>query len=270
MSNFLKKNEMKWFGKSISLALIFLLLLFTGASAQGLLKKAAQKLQKDAEKMLLDDNDDASQPVSDPSINDNFNNSYGNTGSAGNGSSGKKKMKPPDVNKNIAAAQSSLDEKNYDGTRFAVQQALIGVELEIGYQVLEALPKSLNGIQSDPEDDEISSTGVGFAGLNIGRDYRSDAQYIDLGIMNNAGILGLYTGVIANPAYADENQKGVMVNGYKGMLEADEGGYYNLGIPFGQTSVIVMKFENFEDEDKVLAIAEKIDISKIKELLGEQ
>jgi hypothetical protein len=233
-------------------------------SAQGLLKKATKKLQKEAEKLVSDDEEEVNESPPDNPVD------YPSDTESSSGSSGAKKMTPPDVRKNISSAESAYSNKNYDNTRFAVQQALMGVELEIGYEILNSLPTRLSDMDYYEENDHVNSTGIGFAGLQIERYYNNDKQDMDLQILNNSGMLGAMSSAMANPMYTDESQKAVMVGGYKGLLELRNEGYYTLGIPIGQSSLISMSFHDFDDDESVIAVAEEIDIDKIKSLLGEQ
>ena len=62
-------------------------------------------------------------------------------------------------------------QRQYSAVRFELRQAMLWVELEIGYKVLEMLPETVDGIAFNPEEDQVVSSGIGFVGLVINRDY---------------------------------------------------------------------------------------------------
>ncbi|MBE0639440.1 MAG: hypothetical protein IH598_13065 [Bacteroidales bacterium] len=181
----------------------------------------------------------------------------------------------PDVIANIKDAETAYDGKNFTDSRFAVRQAILGIELEIGDKILKGLPETINDLPMIAEEDLVTSSGIGFVGLVIERYYRHKDKELKIMIGNDSGLLAaanMY--LVAGGAYGtsstDQNHKTVKVNEYRGLLEYDEYSGYKLTVPFGQTSLLAVEGINFDNEADIISAAEKIDIDKIKKELGEQ
>jgi hypothetical protein len=277
---------MKSIHKILFYALMITLIGSYSASSQGLLKKMGQKVGREAEKMLdksLDKGDKSGNNNSNPSPdNSGVNNQPNVEGNSGIGSygvqtqtssTGRKKMTPPDVNKSIADAETAYKSKSFDDTRFNIQQALIGIELGIGYQILDSMPKNIDGLDYKSEDDQVMSGGSGFAGFHVERSYYKSEKSMDVNILNNEAMISGLNMALSNPAYmnsANNNQKSVKVGNYRAVMSAEENGSFSLSIPLGQSTLISMSFQEYKDENEVLQSAQKINIESIKTMLGEQ
>ncbi|MCF8364968.1 MAG: hypothetical protein K9H16_04260 [Bacteroidales bacterium] len=179
---------------------------------------------------------------------------------------------PPDVLANISEAEKSFDAKQYADARFAVRQAILGIELEMGNNVLESLPEKINGLPMVKDEDLVASTGIGFVGLIIERVYREDDKQFKVTIGNDAAMLTAANMYLASGAYAstsDQDYKNVTLGGHRGIIEYDEYSGYKLSVPIGQTSVLVTEGINFENEAEMMEASENIDIENIKKELGE-
>ena len=180
---------------------------------------------------------------------------------------------PPDVRKNIAGAETAYRSGDLSGARYAVRQAILGLEMEIGRKVLDDLPESVKGIKMVSEEDRVSSMSIGFEGLTIERVYRSDEQELSLIIGNDAALLSAVSLFMASGAYGtstDQNHKEVEFQGKHGVLEYDEYSGYTLSVPFGQSSIFIAKGINFSNENEIMEAAGEINLNKIMKNLGEQ
>lgn len=183
---------------------------------------------------------------------------------------------PPDVTAAIGDASKSFDAKSYSDARYQVQQALIGIELQLGHQLLRSLPATVNGLSADTSQDRVVSTQWGWNNLTIQRIY-SDGKdkQMTLTIGNNLLYAGLVNAYFNN-AYSvqangnEQNAKQVKVQNNKALItfEADKG--YSLIVPVGQSSMIVWEDVNFATEDEVMAAANQFSIEDIMKLLGEK
>ncbi len=210
--------------------------------------------------------------------------SVGNSTPTGNNSSkpgntkgaGLKNTEPPDVISAMDDAGKSFETKSYSDARYAVQQALIGIELQLGRQLLKSLPGSVDGLAADTSQDKVMSTQWGWNNLTIQRIY-SDGKdkQMTLTIGNNL----IYTGLVNayfNNAYAvqannnDQNAKQVKVQGNKALITFEEDKGYSLIVPVGQSSMVVWEDINFANEDEVMSAANKFNIADIKKSLGEK
>lgn len=183
---------------------------------------------------------------------------------------------PPDVKQNLADAEAAYKKYSYGESRYSVQQAMLGVELEIGNKILKSLPESIVGLNKEAESDQVTSTGWGWAGLTIHREY-SDGKdkQLTVNIANNSVLMAGVNAYFASGGYAqqtngEQNWKQTKVQGYKAIIEFNEGSGYKLSVPIGQSSIIVYEGINFATEPEMMKAAEVIKIDSIKKELGEQ
>jgi hypothetical protein len=217
----------------------------------------------------------------DQSTNTNGSNTLGGVnGTSGNNPSnnggGGLISTPPDVKQNLDDAEASYKKLSYGESRYAVQQAMLGVELEIGNKILKSLPETVTTLKKDESADQVTSTGYGWAGLTIQRHYNGDKdKQLRLNIANNAmwmSALNMYlsSGGYAQQTNGEQNWKQTKVKGHKAIIEYDQSSGYKLSVPLGQSSLIVFEGVNYASENDILASANAIDIDGIKKMLGEQ
>jgi hypothetical protein len=251
--------------RTTTLSLLFLMaglfFLQTPLEGQIKIKKPKINLNKEGGKLL------------DKVFGEEEEESSGNDPSTMSGNPQKgKKLTPPDVNEHLDNAVASLNTQQYSATRYEIQQALMGIELEIGYKVLELLPQEVNGMSYEPENDQVVSNGAGFVGLAIGREYPGRDKSIGAGVFNNSTLMAFYSGLLTNSNYSSNqgDHKAVTVQGFRGALTFDGNSKYELGIPIGQETLFLLTCNGFADENEVLNAANQYPLEKIKELLGEQ
>lgn len=210
----------------------------------------------------------------------NGSNGSGSNGSGGNNPSnnggGGLVSTPPDVKQNLADAEAAYKKSSYGEARYAVQQAMLGVELEIGNKILKSLPESVSGLAKDQSADQVTSTGFGWAGLTIHREYNDTKdKELRITVANNSVWMAGVNAYLTNGGYAQQtngqqNWKQTKVKGNKAIIEYSEGSGYKLSVPLGQSSLIVYEGVNFANEGDMMKAAEAIDIDGIKKQLGEQ
>ena len=180
---------------------------------------------------------------------------------------------PPNVPANIADAGSFFSSGDYRESRYAVRQAILGIEMEIGQNVLDGLPRSVGGLAMSANEDKVESMSIGFVGLTIERVYRQGDQQLKITIGNNAALLSGVTMYMSSAEYAsstDQDHKQVNLKGHPGILEYDEYSGYTLSVPMGQSSIFIAGGINYADENEIMDAAGEFDIEKIKNELGEQ
>lgn len=182
-----------------------------------------------------------------------------------------KKLAPVNVGDHLANASSALSSQQWTNARYEIKDALSGVEIEIGYKLIDAMPTSVSGLSYNPDDDAIVSSGIGFLGLVISRYYGEDSKRFTSTIGNNSA-MGAGYGSLANASYSsnDGEHKNVTVQGYRGSLSFDGYNTYNLGVSFGQSSVFVLECEECSGEEEIMAAAKEFDISKFESMLRDQ
>jgi len=181
---------------------------------------------------------------------------------------------PPDVKQNLADAEVAYKKNSYGEARYSVQQAMLGVELEIGNKIIKSLPESVVSLPKESESDQVTSTGWGWAGLTIHREYSTKDKQFSITIANNsvmmAGVNAYLSGGYAQQTGGQQNWKQTKVKGYRAVIEYSEGSGYELSVPIGQSSIIVFEGVNFASEADMMKAAEVFDIDGIKKELGEQ
>ena len=263
--------------KLLSTCLVVFLFAFS-ANAQGFVNKLKQKADQAASKALekkakekagiSEETDEQNNTNQDQSASQNKN-KPSNKGGGGLIST------PPDVKQNLTDAETSYKAGSYGEARYAVQQAMLGVEMEIGRKVLEGLPSSVSGLDKVQESDQVTSSGYGWAGLTIHREYLKDDKQLTTTIANNSAWMSAVNMYMANGGYAqttngEQNWKQTKVKGHKAIIEYDESSGYKLSVPLGQTSLIVWEGVNFASEQDMMAAANAFDIDGIKKMLGEK
>lgn len=239
--------------------------------------KTEQKAGEEIDKLFGGKKKDQS---SNPSGQNGSNGLGGQNGSGGNDPSNQGGAglisTPPDVNQNLADAEAAYKKNSYGEARYAVQQAMLGVELEIGNKILKSLPESVSGLAKDADEDQVTSTGWGWAGLTIQREYSDgkNKQFKTI-IANNSVWMAGVNAYLASGGYAqqtngEQNWKQTKLKGYRAIIEYSDGSGYKLSVPIGQSSIIVFEGRNFATEPEMMKAAETFNIDGIKKELGEQ
>ena len=251
------------------------------ANAQGLLKKIKQKAEQATNKVIDKKIDQAIEDKTGISTGNDANAGPGSTSSpSGKNSPGNKGgaglvTTPPDVNANLGDAAAAFKASNYGEARYAVQQAMLGVEMEIGKKILTGLPESVAGLAVVKADDKVTSTGWGWVGLTIQRKYGEGEKQLTTTIANNSMWMSAVNMYLANGGYAQTNGdnqkwKQTKVKGNKAIIEYDDSSGYKLTVPIGQTSLIIWEGVNFATEQDIMNAANSFDIDGIKKTLGEK
>ncbi len=209
------------------------------------------------------------------STNNSSNNSSGSPTNTKGG--GLTNTTPPDVNQQIADAEKSQSAGDYSNARYSVQQALMGIELQIGRQVLQSLPTTVSGLTKDTTQNKVMSTQWGWNNLTIQSVYKKADQQLTVTIGNNGAYSALANLYFSNAVYTqttsngnDQNVKQTRVKGYKAVITYDQDKGYSLLVPLGQSSLIVWECVNFATEQDVMNAANAFDIDGIKKMMGEQ
>ncbi|HEY9486793.1 MAG TPA: hypothetical protein VIQ51_00595 [Chryseosolibacter sp.] len=250
------------------------------ADAQGFVNKLKQKADEAASKALekkakekIGSSDEPDNPNTGDS--DNSSSSSQNRSRPSNKGGGGLVSTPPDVNQNLSDAETSYEAKSYGEARYAVQQAMLGVEMQIGEKVLEAMPASVSGLDKVEPADQVTSSGYGWVGLTIHREYLKDDKQLTTTVANNSALMTAVNMYLTNGGYSqttngEQNWKQTKVKGHKAIIEYDDDSGYKLSVPLGQTSLIMWEGINFASEQEMMSAANAFDIDGIKKMLGEK
>ena len=138
------------------------------AHSQSLINKLKKKAEEKLIEKAFDENKDPEQKVTntESETDDPANESFRNTRGSGLTTT------PPDVKANIRDAEQTFEGKEFSQARHAIRQAIIGIEMEIGQNVLNDLPEQIEGLSKVDEMDKVTSNSMGFVGLTIERVYQ--------------------------------------------------------------------------------------------------
>ena len=255
-----------------------LLLLFAGLiSAQPARAQFLKKLKDKAKETVNKTAGGSDKDSNTNSANESQDNNTSSSGKPTNkGGGGLKNTAPPDVTQQIADAETAHTAAKYSDARYSIQQALVGVEIQLGREILKDLPNPVVALEKDTTQDKVSSTQWGWNNLTIQRVYsdKKDKQ-LTVTIGNNvlyAGMANMYfNNVYGMQADANnQNVKQTKVKGNKAIIEYSDSKGYTLMVSLGQSAMIVWECINFADENEVMAAANSFDIDGIKKSLGEQ
>ena len=153
----------------------------------------------------------------------------------------------------------------------------MGVEIQLGRQIIQSLPNTVNGLTKDTTKNVVSSTQFGWSNMTIQTVY-SDGKDKQMTVMiGNIPMYASMVGLYFNNAYVQNNMteqnpniKQVQVKGEKSIIQFDQSTGYSLITQLGQSTVIAWQCVNFATEDEVMNAANAFDIANIKKLMGEQ
>ncbi len=257
--------------RKILFTFISAVLLMGLATQQASSQNLMEKMKKKAEDALL-----KKTPAGDEQKDQEATTGTSSSGTSGpsNTKGGGLNAKTIDIRQQIADAQTAYDAKKYTDAKYSIRQAILGIELEIGKNILKELPEKIAGLPIVPEEDNVTSSGIGFVGLVIHRVYGSGEKQFTLTIGNDAAMLSAVNMYLASGAYAstaeEQNIQQTKFKDYRAIIEYDESSGYKLSVPFGQSSILVTEGVNFSSEDDFMNASNEIDIENIKKHLGEQ
>ena len=245
----------------------------TVVQGQGLLKKIKNAANNAASTVINAQEDNSQQAPQGNNGTPSQNNTGGRNNPSNKGGQGLVTT-PPNVNENLSSAENAFKNASYSEARYSVQQAMLGVEMEIGQKILKSLPETVAGLKKDEKADQVTSTGWGWVGLTILREYEEGDKQLRITIANNNAWMQAVN-LYFNSGYAqttggEQKWKQTKVKGYRAIIEYDESSGYKLSVPLGQTSLIVYEGVNFATEQEMMNAANAIDIDGIKKQLGEK
>jgi hypothetical protein len=259
----MKKNLVK-----ILMLLLICSLASPAANAQGrLIRKIQERAEDKAVDKIFGESDKKESPDSRPYESESSQTTRNRKGAG-------LTKDTPDVIQNINDADRAFEASKFSESKSAIRNALWGVELGIGQNVLKSMPEKVDGMDALTDEDRVSSTGFGFVGFVIERSYRDGKEkQLQAAIGSDAALLGMAGMYMAGGMYqtTDEtNQKQIRFQEHRASIHYDDYEGYTLSVPFGQSSIFLVKGKNFEDESQFMSAAGSFDMNTIKRELGEQ
>jgi hypothetical protein len=281
----IKSKKMK--KKAIVSAMLGVSLLMQyDSSAQAFLKKIKDKASDVANK-VVDKKIDQAVGIDGSSASNSSTASSGSTGGPGAAPTGSrsgrpsnkvgeglKNTTPPDVNQQITEAETASAAGNFSEARYSIQQALLGIELQLGKEILKSLPETVAALARDTAQDRVTSTQWGWANLTIQRVYQKDDKQFTILVGNNSAYSGfmniLFAGNMAESNGQTQNFKQIKVKGNKAVIKYDQNEGYTVLVQMGQSGLITFQGINFPTEQEMMTAVNTFDIEGIKRMLGEK
>jgi len=180
----------------------------------------------------------------------------------------------------IKEAQDFLVKKEYKQAQLSLQDAINDINMMLAKQVAESLPAEINGLKAEGEG-EVSGTGMGMigGGMQIIKRYHNESKpenEAEVQIIANSPMLTTLNMYLTNPTMLGPGYKSVRVGSTRAVAKTDlqdaEDGAKTrsteIQIPLNQTMVTI-RATSFATEQEELAFAIKLDLEKIRTVLGE-
>lgn len=176
-----------------------------------------------------------------------------------------------DIQANLDAARSSYQSGDLENARFALQEALNVINQAIGQEILGMLPASMGGMTKVEDGDNVTGTGMGFAGLFVSRSYTGDNKNSSIEIVGDSPMMMGINALLAMPAFmsSDPNQKRIKIGNYKALLtkSTDDHGIvsYDIQLPFS-SSLLTLRCSGVQNENDVVGMANGLPVDKIAKM----
>src|SRR4051794_7425083 len=183
-----------------------------------------------------------------------------------------------DLNKYLATAKTSYSSNKLEDAHFALQQAMVEVDILTGKKVLQMLPTTLDTMQANMKSDNVYANS-GFIGATIHREWggmngQQGSQSAQLDIINNSPLISTLNTFLNAPIIGgmmnSEKSKSIKVQGYKARLTNDGENTsgpseYELQIPLS-TALVTFKVNN-ATQDQVIKYANSLPLQQITKLI---
>lgn len=182
-----------------------------------------------------------------------------------------KNLYSQDIQANLDAARSAYQSGDLENTRFALQEALNFINQAIGQEILGLLPISLGGMEKTTDGDNVTGTGMGFAGLFVNRSYAGGNKSASVEIVGDSPMMTGINALLAMPAFmsSDPNQKRIKIGTYKALQtkSTDDQGIvtYDIQVPLTNT-LLTLRCTGVDNENEVAVMANALPVDKIAKL----
>jgi hypothetical protein len=175
-----------------------------------------------------------------------------------------------EFDKQIANAKSAYEAGNFEDSRFAVQNAMHELDVQIGKEVIAILPAKVNNLTFNPSADQITGSGEAYVGLFIERSWgETSGNNLSFSLISDSPLIKTVNTFLSLPMMmsGDSNQKKVKVEGYKAMLEknVDDNSKttgYSLMLPYS-SALIQLNYAGDITEEDFMKMVNQIPVAKI-------
>jgi hypothetical protein len=168
-------------------------------------------------------------------------------------------------------AGASYGQGDLENARFALQEALNGINQAIGKDILDQMPESIGSMHKVETSDNVTGTNMGFAGLYVNRDYKDETGELNFQIISDSPMLSAISSMLSMSVFmaADPNQKRIKLDGYKALMTRNENENgdvsFDVQLPFGD-SLMTFAIQGVSSDDEVEDLLEVIPVSEIIEI----
>lgn len=172
----------------------------------------------------------------------------------------------------MATAKAEYSKGNLEASRFAMQQVMTELDIQIGKEVLALLPTKLDALAANTKNDNVTPN-TGLAGCLINRDYGNATKEARIEIMSNSPLVASLNTILSLPMMGnsgDGTQKVIRIAGYKSILqkninEETNTEDYTLQIPMNST--LLTLYAKKSNEAEVVKWANTILLDKIAKMV---
>jgi len=172
----------------------------------------------------------------------------------------------------LASAKAEYSKGNLEASRFAMQQMMTELDMQIGKEVLTLLPAKLDALAANTKNDNVMAN-TGLLGCVIHRDYGTEPKDARIEIMTSSPLVASINAILSIPMMgnsSDGTQKVVKVAGYKSVLQKSVDSEtkkenYTLQIPLNST--LLTLFADDSKEAEILKWANTIPVDKIAKMV---
>ena len=176
-----------------------------------------------------------------------------------------------EFDKNLATAKSTYSSGKLQDSRFAMEQMLRDLDIQIGKEIIKMLPNQMGSLAAAVKEDNVN--GAGGVGLFVHRTYGAEPKRADLEIINNSPLMNGINAILSMPVLGgmmrDENQKQIKVQGYKALLIKNldsETGKTNYEVQIPMNNTLVTLKVNDTNEAEITTWSNTIPLGKIQQL----
>lgn len=175
-------------------------------------------------------------------------------------------------NTHLATAKAEYSKGNLEASRFAMQQMMTELDIQIGKEVLAILPLKFDALTANTKKDNVTAN-TGITGCLIHREYGVEPKDARIEIMSNSPLIASLNVILSIPFMGnsgDGTQKVVKIAGYKSILQKSvdaETSKENFTLQIPMNSTLLSLFADNSSEAEILKWANTIPVEKIAKMV---
>jgi len=176
-----------------------------------------------------------------------------------------------DITASLGEAKSAYTSGNLDDARFALEQTLQQIDQEVGKEILKILPTDFAGMSYHENEDNVTGTNLGFAGLFVDRNFSAEGKNANIAIIGDSPLMASVNAILAMPGIltgGNQNQKRIKIDGYKSLLEKEnhDDGSESFTIQIPASATLITLNCHGVSENEAINMANQIPVTEIVKL----